>query len=139
MAVRPLSSSSFSSTQQPQSSSASGELLKKVTQTVEEHIQKLKNNISYSSIDLKAFSCPITLEIFKEPVIDDHGHTFEKQAIEKHLETSPQCPINREPIQTLTSNRVVQQFIEENQKKDPIPTFSLFKNHSPSSPKKISV
>lgn len=40
--------------------------------------------------------CPITHELFVEPVTDPHGHTFEKSSILEHLERNgPTCPTNR--------------------------------------------
>ncbi|NGX43421.1 MAG: hypothetical protein K940chlam7_01718 [Chlamydiae bacterium] len=53
--------------------------------------------------------CPITYSLFEDPVIDDHGHTFEKKAIEAHLSIGEEqtCPISREKILTLTLNRSI--------------------------------
>ncbi|KAI6657670.1 hypothetical protein LOD99_413 [Oopsacas minuta] len=33
------------------------------------------------------FTCPLTLGLFREPVITIYGHTYEKEAIEEYLKT----------------------------------------------------
>jgi len=46
--------------------------------------------------DLNLFSCPITLNNFKEPVKISDGHTYEKSAIELWLKDNDTSPITRE-------------------------------------------
>ena len=104
---------------------------RKVTQEtcekeLEQTIEKFKRKICRDGKEMEGFTCPITLEIFQKPVVDDHGHTFEKSAIEEQLKIKNECPINREPIFSLTPNRIVQQTIEKWQQECPIPNFSLF-------------
>jgi len=62
--------------------------------------------------------------------MDEHGHTFEKSAIEEHLKRKNECPISRQPINSLAPNRLVQQTIVEWQQRDPIPNFSLFQKEN---------
>ena len=94
-------------------------------------IQQFKPKILTESQEMEGFSCPLTLEVFQDPVMDEHGHTFERSAIEEHLKRKNECPFNREPIHSLVPNRLVQQTIEEWQKRDPIPNFSLFQKENP--------
>ncbi|MBF5060137.1 U-box domain-containing protein, partial [Candidatus Neptunochlamydia vexilliferae] len=42
--------------------------------------------------------CPLTLDLFTDPVITPDGHTFEREAIELHLTNSPTCPLTRKPL-----------------------------------------
>jgi tetratricopeptide (TPR) repeat protein len=78
--------------------------------------------------DIEELTCPITHEVFRDPVIDKCGHTFEKSAIEKHLESGNKCPISRKVICFLPSNLLVKALIE---KWPQIPTFSLFEGENP--------
>jgi len=100
-------------------------------QNIEQIIAQVKPKVVFESKELEKFCCPITFEVFKDPVVDNHGHTFERSAIEAQRKLKNECPINRAPIETLTPNRAIQQVIEETQKQDPIPTFVLFKKKNP--------
>ena len=93
---------------------------------LDQTIEQFKPKVFVERKEIEGFTCPLTLEIFQEPVMDEHGHTFEKSAIEEHLKRKNECPISRQPIHSLAPNRVVQQTIEEWQQKDPIPNFSPF-------------
>eukprot|EP00667_Euglena_gracilis_P015031 EG_transcript_15607 len=44
------------------------------------------------------YLCPITTEIMVEPVMDFHGHNFERAAIAEWLGRSEECPLSREAI-----------------------------------------
>ncbi|MDJ0652219.1 MAG: hypothetical protein QNJ27_04370 [Simkaniaceae bacterium] len=77
------------------------------------------------------FICPLTLETLLDPVIDEHGHTFEKSAIETYLQRENACPIDRQPIHSLIPNRSLKQIIQNWQEPDPVPNFSLFKEENP--------
>jgi tetratricopeptide (TPR) repeat protein len=61
-----------------------------------------------------SFICPITNDIMKEPVMDKHGHSFEKTAILQWLKTKSACPMNQQPItpDELAPNRALQDIIE---------------------------
>lgn len=136
MAIRPLAATPRSHVQTTFEDPAYEKLKAKVANVTRHMINDLKTKIPIQDKFIEQFICPITLEVFKEPVMDEHGHTFEKTAIEKNLLISPNCPLNRQPINTLTPNRVVQEVIENWQKQDPIPTFSLFKKSLPELAKK---
>ena len=43
------------------------------------------------------FICPITQEVFKDPVMDNMGRTFERNAILEWLSENGTCPMSREP------------------------------------------
>jgi hypothetical protein len=86
-----------------------------------------KSKVSVETDNMKQFTCPITLEVFEDPVIDEHGHTFERSAITEHLQRHRDtCPISRQPINSLTPNRSLKEAIDELKKQDPIPTFAFF-------------
>jgi hypothetical protein len=61
-------------------------------------------------------TCPITMELFVDPVLADDGYTYERTAIvewvKNHKETSP---MTRQPIKLkdLKSNRVVKQLADQ--------------------------
>ena len=46
----------------------------------------------------KEFLCPITLSIMRDPVLMSDGQTYERSAIEKHLQASPFSPLTKQPI-----------------------------------------
>ncbi len=96
---------------------------------INRQINKIKEDWLKSE-QVKTLCCPITLEIFKDPVIDDHGHTFERDMIEKHLKEDGRCPINREPIRSLAPNLDCLQQIQQAQAEDPIPTLFHCKNEN---------
>jgi tetratricopeptide (TPR) repeat protein len=104
--------------------------LEECLKNIQQLISHIKPKIVCENKELEKFMCPIMYAVFKDPVIDDHGHTFERDAIEKHRKTKNECPISRQPIYSLTPNRAVQVAIEEIQKQDPIPTFNLFKKQN---------
>jgi hypothetical protein len=64
---------------------------------------------------MESCKCPITQEIFKDPVIGEDGHTYERKTITDWLRKNGTSPITRQPmdINTLRTNHVVKQMIEE--------------------------
>ena len=58
--------------------------------------------------------CPITLELFKDPVIIEDGNTYEKEAILKYLNNNNVSPITREPVnkQIVIPNRAIKSTVE---------------------------
>lgn len=52
-------------------------------------------------MDLSNYTCPITYQIFHDPVIAEDGHTYERYAIEQWLTTHITSPITREVINTV--------------------------------------
>ena len=58
--------------------------------------------------------CPITLNIFLNPVFTDDGFTFEKEAIKNWLKNNNTSPITRLPIsKNLIKNRLLRSLIEQ--------------------------
>jgi hypothetical protein len=53
-----------------------------------------------STIDtIDGLHCPITRERLKDPVVDEHGHTFERKAIKQWVEEKRStCPLTNQPI-----------------------------------------
>ena len=70
---------------------------------------------STTPVPLDEFICPITQDTFVDPVVASDGHTYEKAAIQRHIETSgPFSPITREHIsRNLIPNRHIQGIIEQ--------------------------
>lgn len=65
------------------------------------------------------FSCPITRELMRDPVITECGHTFEKEQLEGWIASqvaegkdSASCPLDRKPMGKIVPNRVFKQAIE---------------------------
>lgn len=73
-----------------------------------------------------SFICPITNDIITDPVIDKHGHTFEKIALIEWLKTKTICPMNNQPINSdeLVPNRALKEMIKlyQAQRFQPIPS-----------------
>ena len=49
--------------------------------------------------------CPISLCIFREPVITKHGYTFEKKALLNWLKTNQVCPFTKQNLNIRTDIR----------------------------------
>lgn len=63
-----------------------------------------------------AINCPITLDVMKEPVIIQDGHTYEKTAILQHFRRHGYTsPITRQPVKKtfMIINRVVKNLIQQ--------------------------
>ena len=45
-----------------------------------------------------SLTCPITQEIFKDPVLTPYGHCFERKNIEDWLEIHNTCPLTNQPL-----------------------------------------
>ena len=81
-------------------------------------------------------TCPITQNLFKESVYDNHGHTFEKadinEYIAKYIATkgddikNAPCPMNRSPILFLKKNILVQRIVDSLRYGVPFPHIPLF-------------
>jgi len=73
-------------------------------------------NMTTTSEDLY---CPISKQIFCNPVIASDGHTYEKESLEKWLSTKNTSPMTREPLKREYSDsdlikKFVDQYIENN-------------------------
>lgn len=71
--------------------------------------------MSFFMKNLHSIICPITHEIFIEPVIGSDCHTYERYAIIDWLQRNEISPITYEPmsINSLRSNLVMKNTIEE--------------------------
>lgn len=59
--------------------------------------------------------CPITYTLFREPVVAEDGHTYERQAIIQWIKCDNTSPLTREPItiEGLRPNHIVRNLVEE--------------------------
>lgn len=105
--------------------------LEECSQEIFKVIDQVKLQILQEEDSAEILVCPITQQLLNEPVIDEHGHTFEKEAIHRSMKTKDACPISRQAIHRLTPNRLVSDVIDQLRKKDPIPTLSLFEKDDP--------
>ena len=64
---------------------------------------------------MDACKCPITDEIFEDPVMGDDEHTYERKAITEWLIKNGTSPITRQPmnIDSLKTNYTVKKMVEE--------------------------
>jgi serine/threonine protein kinase len=64
---------------------------------------------------MDSLKCPITCELFRDPVTGQDGHTYERDAITNWLQTNATSPITREPmtIDSLRPNYIVKKMIDE--------------------------
>jgi serine/threonine protein kinase len=64
---------------------------------------------------MDSLKCPITCELFCDPVTGQDGHTYERQAIIAWLQKNGTSPITREPmaIDSLRPNHTVKKMIDE--------------------------
>ncbi|CAM4774274.1 unnamed protein product [Rotaria magnacalcarata] len=64
---------------------------------------------------MDSLNCPLTCDIFRDPVIGQDGHTYERQDIIAWLQQHGTSPITREPmnIESLRPNHIVRKMIDE--------------------------
>ncbi|CAF1020715.1 unnamed protein product [Didymodactylos carnosus] len=62
-----------------------------------------------------SLTCPITCDLFRDPVVAADGHTYEREAIVKWIHENGTSPITRQriTIDTLISNYTVKKLVEE--------------------------
>jgi len=80
----------------------------------------------------KLYDCPLTLEIFKNPVLTaECGHTFEQSDLTTWLQQRQTCPLSNEPIdpKKLSPNRFAVSEIEF-YRRTQIPSYSFFANQT---------
>lgn len=51
-----------------------------------------------TNIDLDTLTCPITLQVFRDPVVAKDGHVYERSAIVRWIEIHGTSPLTREPL-----------------------------------------
>ncbi|MGA8165343.1 MAG: tetratricopeptide repeat protein, partial [Waddliaceae bacterium] len=76
--------------------------------------------------------CPISQEPFRDPVMDNHGHNFEKESIEEYFRHigRRECPLSRQPINSLAPNLAIKAMVDAAKKKSPVPTCDCFEKHN---------
>lgn len=59
--------------------------------------------------------CPISLQLFQDPVVADDGHTYEREAITKWILLNGTSPLTRQPLtlDTLRPNFILKKVIEQ--------------------------
>lgn len=64
---------------------------------------------------MDSLRCPITCEIFRDPVTGEDGHTYERDAITDWLRKNSTSPLTREPmvIDSLRPNHIVKKIIDD--------------------------
>jgi len=51
------------------------------------------------ALELQSFICPITQEVFVDPVVTPYGHTYERHAIVDWIKGHATDPLTRQPLQ----------------------------------------
>ncbi|KAJ3432366.1 ring-type e3 ubiquitin transferase [Anaeramoeba flamelloides] len=61
------------------------------------------------------FLCPITHELFRDPVSTPYGHTFEKEEIIQHINKKGNCPLTRKPlkVEDLVPSILIKSFVKK--------------------------
>ena len=60
--------------------------------------QELQLRVQCNGVDTELLSCPLTLDMFVDPVTTPYGHTFERKAIVEWVQETNQCPLTRQPL-----------------------------------------
>ena len=62
-----------------------------------------------------SFICPITFDLFRDPVVAEDGHTYEREAITKWISEHGTSPLTREPltVEALRPNRTLKKSVNE--------------------------
>jgi ankyrin repeat protein len=79
-------------------------------------------------LNIDLFVCPLSHEIFNDPVIAEDGHLYERSAIDEWLLTNKSSPITREPIGSrLVESYTIKNIIEVMFKQNPTMIEQQFK------------
>ena len=85
-----------------QEKQASDELSRKMEDLLaQQHVleqQELQLRVQCNGVDTELLSCPLTLDMFVDPVTTPYGHTFERKAIVEWVQETNQCPLTRQPL-----------------------------------------
>jgi len=85
-----------------QEKQASDELSRKMEDLqAQQHVleqQELQLRVQRNGVDTELLSCPLTLDMFVDPVTTPYGHTFEREAIVEWIQETNQCPLTRQPL-----------------------------------------
>ena len=71
--------------------------------------------IDATMVDMAAAICPITQEVMEDPVVCADGHSYERSAIEKWLQTKSTSPSTNAPLlhKNLVPNHALRNLIAE--------------------------
>ena len=100
---------------------------KEKSEMLDEEHQKYKKELRDLKVLFKdkipeEFSCPITGEIFYDPVMTDDGHSYERNAITSWLEKHDTSPVTNLPLESKrlipnqTLKKIIREFYESNKK-----------------------
>ncbi len=65
--------------------------------------------------DLEFLNCRITLQLLSDPVIDNEGHTYERAALQMHMDRNGKFdPTTRKPIVDVYPNRAIKKAVAAN-------------------------
>ncbi len=59
--------------------------------------------------------CPISLQLFEDPVLAEDGHTYERAAITEWIHRNGTSPLTRQPlrIDALRSNIIIKKVVDD--------------------------
>lgn len=63
------------------------------------HFTNMNQVMSLSNLVNEDLRCPITLELFRDPVLAGDGHVYEREAITRWISEYGTSPFTREPLQ----------------------------------------
>jgi len=96
--------------------------MKELAKRKDKHVDFIKNAVRGLASEMEkvneAFLCPITREVMEDPVILMDGHTYERDAIERWLDshnTSPKTNVQL-TSRSIISNHTLKQQIESSSK-----------------------
>ncbi|NGX64019.1 MAG: E3 ubiquitin-protein ligase LubX, partial [Candidatus Anoxychlamydiales bacterium] len=69
-----------------------------IKKSIDNTIAFMEPQVSFEPSESSHYTCPITHMLLKDPVVDIHGHTFEREAIERCLDLYKMCPLERKPM-----------------------------------------
>ncbi|CAF1499813.1 unnamed protein product [Rotaria sp. Silwood1] len=77
-------------------------------------------NSSSATTEFTVFLCPITHQIFKDPVLAEDGHTYEREAIVQWIQNHGTSPLTRQLLRVnkLHSNFTIKKIVDEFQSKN---------------------
>lgn len=63
----------------------------------------------------QCFTCPVTLDIMRDPVVGRDGHSYERSGVEAALALNPHSPLTRQPMAStdLIPNHALRNAIQE--------------------------
>jgi len=101
-----------------------------IKKSIDNAIAFMEPQVSFEPSECSEVTCPISHVLLKDPVVDSHGHTFEKEAIESWLKLNNNCPLQPEyplSLSDLKPNYFASQTMERLRKTQfAVPSRNLF-------------